>query len=101
MWKTNPNPSKWKAAVCYNMAYDINDRSKISSSGYDVDNGKVADVNLKSGVLHTELVFSRAISIQKILTKISYDCCYVASGGRFIVKGDGGFINVRKQFLRF
>ena len=65
MWNSSPNPRKWKAAICYNMAYDINDRSKISSSGYDTDNGKVADVNLKSGVLHTELVPSHGIDIQK------------------------------------
>lgn len=51
------------------MAYDINDRSKISSSGYDVDNGKVADVNLKSGALHTELVPSLGIGIPEVLIK--------------------------------
>ncbi|KAH8882080.1 hypothetical protein GQ53DRAFT_831848 [Thozetella sp. PMI_491] len=60
--------ASFKGAVCYNMGYDINDKSKISA---------VTSVNFKSGVLKTD-----------------YDCFYMKSGAKFTGKGDGGFINI-------
>jgi hypothetical protein len=54
MWKDNTNHGKWPAAICYNMAYDINDRSKISGYSTDATVGRVVSEKLTKGSLSTE-----------------------------------------------
>lgn len=45
MWKRNPNPSKYRAAVCYNKGYRVKNWNNVA--------GK-AKVTLRSSVLHTK-----------------------------------------------
>ncbi|KAF4237040.1 hypothetical protein CNMCM6457_001650 [Aspergillus fumigatiaffinis] len=83
MWKDNTNHGKWPAAICYNMAYDINDRSKISGYSTDATVGRVVSEKLTKGSLSTD-----------------WDCFYVAKGGVVTIKGDGGYANLAMVHAR-
>ncbi|GKT43453.1 uncharacterized protein ColSpa_03634 [Colletotrichum spaethianum] len=68
MYKTNPDPKKFPAAICYNQGYRVKDPKGID--------GK-ASVTLRSNVLH-----------------VSYDCMYMTAANAFYTDGDGGAINL-------
>ncbi|KAK1991770.1 hypothetical protein LX36DRAFT_734445 [Colletotrichum falcatum] len=72
MWKKNPDPSKFPAAVCYNKGYRLE-----NPDGVD---GK-ASVTLRSNLLHTD-----------------YDCMYMTGPNQFYTDGDGGLINLSYSY---
>ncbi|KAH7042790.1 hypothetical protein B0J12DRAFT_761370 [Macrophomina phaseolina] len=74
MWKRNPDFNRWKAAVCYNMAYEVRDRNNVAG---------FKDANFKLGALSTD-----------------YDCMYLGRGNAFWTRGDGGFINLSYTYQR-
>ncbi|KAF6835290.1 hypothetical protein CPLU01_04370 [Colletotrichum plurivorum] len=74
MWKRNPNPSKYRAAVCYNKGYRVKNWNNVA--------GK-AKVTLRSSVLHT-----------------NYDCMYLASPNQFWTDAEGGYINLSYTYDR-
>ncbi|EKG12743.1 hypothetical protein MPH_10124 [Macrophomina phaseolina MS6] len=74
MWKRNPDYNRWKAAVCYNMAYDVRDRNNVAG---------FKDANFKLGALSTD-----------------YDCMYLGRGNAFWTRGDGGYINLSYTYQR-
>lgn len=68
LWNNNPDPAKWVAAVCYNQAWDVSNKSGISD---------IVSMKFSLGALNTD-----------------YDCMYIGKGTQFYTQGDGGFINV-------
>ncbi|EUC38068.1 hypothetical protein COCCADRAFT_83817 [Bipolaris zeicola 26-R-13] len=72
LWNNNPDPAKWVAAVCYNQAWDVSNKSGISD---------VVSMKFSLGALNTD-----------------YDCMYIGKGTQFYTQGDGGFINLRYQY---
>ena len=68
MWQNNPNPSVWVAVACYNKAWDVRDRSRVTPA---------VSVRLTLGALNTD-----------------YDCMYIGRNNQFWTRGDNGFINV-------
>ncbi|KAJ0159921.1 hypothetical protein CTA2_8883 [Colletotrichum tanaceti] len=74
MWKRNPNPKKFHAAICYNKGYGVKDPKGID--------GK-ASITLRSNVL-----------------RVSYDCMYMNGPNQFWTHSDGGFINLSYTFDR-
>ncbi|KAL8312455.1 hypothetical protein RB597_002868 [Gaeumannomyces tritici] len=68
MWAKNPDPTKYAAAICYNMGYSITDPAGVEG---------LVKARLKSGLLKTD-----------------YDCFFMTAGNTMNLKGDGGFINL-------
>ncbi|KDN62278.1 hypothetical protein CSUB01_09663 [Colletotrichum sublineola] len=72
MWKKNPDPAKFPAAICYNQGYRVADPNGVD--------GK-ASVTLRSNVLKT-----------------NYDCMYMTGANQFFTDGDGGLINLSYSY---
>ncbi|KAK1980902.1 hypothetical protein LZ30DRAFT_658585 [Colletotrichum cereale] len=68
MFKNNPDPAKFPAAICYNKGYRLADPNGID--------GK-ASVTLRSNVLH-----------------VNYDCMYMTGANQFLTDSEGGLINL-------
>ncbi|EFQ30367.1 hypothetical protein CGRA01v4_09900 [Colletotrichum graminicola] len=72
MWKKNPDPAKFPAAVCYNKGYRLADPNGVD--------GK-ASVTLRSNLL-----------------KVNYDCMYMTGPNQFFTDSDGGLINLSYSY---
>ncbi|KAK2042159.1 hypothetical protein LZ31DRAFT_624390 [Colletotrichum somersetense] len=72
MWKKNPDPAKFPAAICYNKGYRLADPNGID--------GK-ASVTLRSNLL-----------------KVNYDCMYMTGANQFFTDSDGGLINLSYSY---
>ncbi|KAK7926934.1 hypothetical protein PG985_003932 [Apiospora marii] len=68
MWAQNPDPAKYAAAVCYNMAYDLEDPQGMDG---------LTSAKMTLGPLH-----------------VDYDCFYMTANNALYTRGDGGFINL-------
>ncbi|KAK8052196.1 hypothetical protein PG993_003581 [Apiospora rasikravindrae] len=68
MWAANPDPAKFAAAVCYNMAYDLEDPNGMDG---------LTSAKMTLGPLNTD-----------------YDCFYMTAKNALYTRGDGGFINL-------
>jgi hypothetical protein len=50
MWKDNLDRNTYKAAICYNMAYDVSSKDHISALGNSATKGKTANMHVKHNI---------------------------------------------------
>jgi len=74
MMARNPDPARFQAAACYNNAFTVADPANIDGQN---------SVKFALGALNTD-----------------YECMYIAAPNQFFTEGDGGFINVSRNYTQ-